>query len=132
MLSRCRALCDRHGWRNVSLVRADALSYTVPQHPDAILFSLSYATMLHRVRILENAWQQLKLGGRLVIMEARLMPGLTGRLQRSFIVPLMKATVLGDPDHEAWKDLAALTGDIHFEERLLGSYVICRGTKVVS
>jgi ubiquinone/menaquinone biosynthesis C-methylase UbiE len=131
MLSRCRALCDRHGWRNVTLVRADALSYTVPQNPDAILFSLSYATMLHRVRILENVWRQLKLGGRLVIMEAKLMRGVTGRLQQLFIVPLMKATVLGDPDHKAWEDLGALTRDVYVEERLLGSYLICRGTKSV-
>ena len=132
MLSRCRAMCTRRGWRNVTLERTDALSYAIPQEPDAILFSLSYATMLHRTRILENAWRQLKLGGRLVILEAKLMRGLPGRLQRLFVVPLMKATVLGDPDHEASRDLGALTKDIHLEERLLGSYFICRGAKLIS
>jgi len=129
MLSRCRALCDHRGWTNVTLVREDALSYTCPERPDAILFSLSYATMLHRVRILEAVWSQLRSDGRLVIMEARLMRGIAGRLQRPIVVSLMKATVLGDPDHEALKDLRALTEQVHFEDRLLGSYIICVGTK---
>jgi len=41
----------------------------------------------------------------------------------------MKATVLGDPDHEALRDLRALTDEVYFEERLLGSYITCVGTK---
>jgi len=129
MLARCRALCIRRGWGNVTLARADALSYMVPDRPNAVLFSLSYGTMLHRVRILEHVWSQLAAGGRLVIMEAKLMRGFAGRLQRPFVVPLMKATVLGDPDHEAWKDLRALAKEVHIEERLMGSYYICVGTK---
>jgi hypothetical protein len=62
-------------------------------------------------------------------MEAKLMRGFAGRLQRPFVVPLMKATVLGDPDHDAGKDLRALAKEIHVEERLMGSYYICVGTK---
>jgi demethylmenaquinone methyltransferase/2-methoxy-6-polyprenyl-1,4-benzoquinol methylase len=129
MLARCRALCDRRGWSNVTLVRADALDYRVPEPLDAALFSLSYGTMLHRVRILDHVWSQLGPEGRLVIMEGKLMPGLGGKLLRPLVIPLMKATVLGDPDHEAWKALARLTKEVHLEEWLFGSYVICRGAK---
>ena len=129
MLDRCRALCDRNGWTNVTLARADALDYTVPVPLDAALFSLSYGTMLHRVRILHRAWSQLRPGGRLVILEGKLPPGFRGRLLRALVVPLMKATVLGDPDHGACEDLAALTKEVRVEESFFGGYVICRGTK---
>lgn len=129
MLSHCRALCERRRFQNVTLVRGDALEYTVPGPVDAVLFSLSYCTMLHRERILRHAWSQLRPGGRLVILEGKLMRGWLGRLLRPLIVLEMKATVLGDPDHASWEDVQALTEDVEIEEELLGAYFICSGRK---
>jgi ubiquinone/menaquinone biosynthesis C-methylase UbiE len=132
MLSRCRLLCRHRRWENVTLVRANALDYTPPEPVDAVLLSLSYGVMQNRVQILEHDWSQLRPGGRLVIMDARLTPGIAGRLYRPFVVPLMKATVLGDPDHDAVRDLTALAGEIHLEERMFGRYFICRGIKLAA
>ena len=129
MLDRARALCANLAWQNVTLFRGDALEYTVPGQVDAVLFSLSYCTMLHRQRILRHVWSQLKPGGRLVILEGKTMRGFVGRLLRPLIILEMKATVLGDPDHATWEDVQALTDDVEVEEELFGGYFICRGRK---
>lgn len=129
MLSRSRRRCAARGWRNVTLTHGDALSYTAPTPVDGVLFSLSYCTMLHRVQILEHVWSQLKRGGRLVILEASLVPSVLGRLSRPFLVALMKATVLGDPDHDTVKDVRSLTEEVTVKKELFGSYFICQARK---
>ena len=129
MLARCGALCETRRWQNVTLVRGDALEYIASEQVDAVLFSLSYCTMLHRKQILGHAWSQLRPGGRLVILEGKTIPGLLGRLLHPLIIFEMKATVLGDPDYRAWEDVKALTDDVEVKEYLLGGYFICRGRK---
>ena len=44
------------------------------------MFGLSYNTMPHHLAVLHHAWNQLRPGGRLVVMDAKLPPGLGGRL----------------------------------------------------
>jgi SAM-dependent methyltransferase len=129
MLSRARALCERRSWNNVTLTRTDALDYRAPGPLDGVLFSLSYSVMQNRERILHHVWSQLRAGGRVVIVDGKTMPGIAGRLLRPLIVAEMKATVLGDPDHNACADLRTPTEDIHVEEDLFGTYFICQGRK---
>jgi hypothetical protein len=85
--------------------------------------------MQNRERILNHAWSQLRAGGRVVIVDGKTMPGLVGRLLHPLTILEMKATVLGDPDHNAWADIRALTSDVHVEEELFGAYFICQGRK---
>ena len=129
MLSRAWTLCRRRGWTNVTLARADALDFRAPRPLNAVLFSLSYSVMQNRERILNHAWSQLRAGGRVVIVDGKTMPGLVGRLLHPLTILEMKATVLGDPDHNAWADVSALTSDVHVEEELFGAYFICQGRK---
>lgn len=129
MLNRCRRLCDRSGWRNVTLVRGDALHHTVPQQVDAALFSLSYSTMQHGGEILRHVWSQLKPGSRLVVADGKNMRGRVGRLLRPFIVAEMKATVLGNPDHPAWRDMQDLTQEVEVKEELFGAYYLAIARK---
>jgi ubiquinone/menaquinone biosynthesis C-methylase UbiE len=129
MLNRAQALCERRGWKNMTLVRTDALGYRAPRPLDAVLFSLSYSVMQNRQRILDHAWSQLRAGGRVVIVDGKTMPGIVGCLLHPLIIAEMKVTVLGDPDHNACADLRALTSDVHVEEELFGAYFICQGRK---
>jgi ubiquinone/menaquinone biosynthesis C-methylase UbiE len=115
MLSRARTLCERRGWNNVTLTRTAALDYRAPRLVDAVLFSLSYSVMQNRERILDHVWSQLRAGGRLVIVDGKTMRGIVGRLLHPLVVAEMKATVLGDPDHNACSDLKALTSDVQVE-----------------
>jgi demethylmenaquinone methyltransferase/2-methoxy-6-polyprenyl-1,4-benzoquinol methylase len=128
MLQRAQDLCDRERWANVELTQCDA-EYIAPEPLDGILFGLSYNTMPHHLAVLKNAWKQLRPGGRVVIVDAKLPPGLGGDLVLPFSVWLMKRTLLGNPYIKPWKDLAEITDDFAMEEFLFGSYYVARGTK---
>ncbi|MGZ8299163.1 MAG: hypothetical protein ACXWU5_01860, partial [Rhodoplanes sp.] len=124
-----RRLCANNGWSNVSLTQSDAVHYVAPEPLDGVLFSLSYNTMPHHRAVLAHALDQLRPGGRIVIMDAKLPPGIAGRLVLPFSVWLMKRTVLGNPYVRPWEHLAPLTTYFAMQEYLFGSYSVCRGTK---
>ncbi len=129
MLAKSRALCDRSHWRNVELIECDAAEYRAPVPLDGAMFGLSYNTMPHHLTVLHEAWDQLRPGGRLVIMDAKLPPGLGGRLVLPFSLWLMKRTMLGNPLIKPWEDLARLAGSIEMEQFMFGSWYICRVIK---
>ncbi|MGA8990344.1 MAG: methyltransferase domain-containing protein, partial [Rhodoplanes sp.] len=129
MLTHARALCARHGWTNVSLTQGDAIDYVAPQPLDGALFSLSYNTMPHHRSVLARTLEQVRPGGRIVVMDAKLPPGVAGKIILPFSIWLMKRTVLGNPYVKPWEHLASATVDFAMQERLFGSYYICRGTK---
>src|ERR1044072_5359506 len=100
MLREAQALCEREGYENVTLIQSDAVEYNLPDTVHGILFSLSYATMSHHQEILRRSWNQLREGGWLVIMDAKLPSGLMGKIARlclPFFVLTLKLTVLGNP-----------------------------------
>jgi demethylmenaquinone methyltransferase/2-methoxy-6-polyprenyl-1,4-benzoquinol methylase len=129
MLGKARALCERCHWNNVELIQLDAVNYEPPQPLDGVMFGLSYNTMPHHLAVLRHAWNLLRPGGRLVIMDAKLPPGLGGKLFLPFGLWLMKRTLLGNPLIRPWEDLARLTEDFDMQELMFGSYYICRGIK---
>ena len=89
------------------------------------MFGLSYNTMPHHLAVLHDAWNLLRPGGRLVIMDAKLPPGLGGRLILPFSLWLMKRTMLGNPLIKPWEDVARLAGTIEMEQFMFGSWYIC-------
>jgi ubiquinone/menaquinone biosynthesis C-methylase UbiE len=129
MLGKARALCDGNGWNNVELIEADAAEYVPPQPLDGVIFGLSYNTMPHHLAVLRHAWSQLRPGGRLVIMDAKLPPGTGGKLILPFSLWLMKRTMLGNPLIRPWEDLARLADNFDMQEFMFGSYYVCRGIK---
>jgi ubiquinone/menaquinone biosynthesis C-methylase UbiE len=129
MLARARTLCDRNQWRNVELIESDAANYRAPAPLDGVMFGLSYNTMPHHLLVLREAWAQLRPGGRLVIMDAKLPPGLGGRLVLPFSLWLMKHTMLGNPLIKPWEDLTRLAGSVEMEQFMFGSWYICRAIK---
>ncbi len=129
MLQRAHETCAANGWTNVTLTHADALEYRAPQQLDGILFGLSYNTMPNHRAVLQHALSQLRPGGRVVIMDAKLPRGPGNRYILPFSVWLMKHTLLGNPHIKPWEHLAAVTDRFEIEDYLFGSYYICRGTK---
>src|SRR5450759_1372543 len=95
MLDKVELLRQQHGWSNVSLTQGDAADFSAPEPLDGVLFSLSFHTLPHHTEVLRQAWKQLRPGGRLVIMDAKLPHGLFGRLILPFSLWLMKRTLLG-------------------------------------
>jgi demethylmenaquinone methyltransferase/2-methoxy-6-polyprenyl-1,4-benzoquinol methylase len=129
MLARAAQLRDRHGWDNVELIQVDAAEFVAPEPLDGVLFGLSYNTMPHHRLVLQNAWMQLRPGGRIVIMDAKAPEGIGRTLALRFGIWLMKHTLLGNPLIQPWKHLAAMADEFSMQEYLLGSYYICHGAK---
>lgn len=129
MLHKAKQLCAANHWHNIELYDCDAADYTVPAPLDGVLFSLSYNTMPHHRIVLRKAWNQLRPGGRLVIMDAKLPSGAAGRLLLPFSLWLMRHTMLGNPLIQPWKELAAIAEHFDMSECLFSSYYICRGMK---
>ena len=129
MLAKAQDLCDRNHWTNVKLIECDAAEFRAPVPLDGVMFGLSYNTMPHHLTVLREAWDQLRPGGRLVIMDAKLPPGLGGRLVLPFSLWLMKRTMLGNPLIKPWEDLARVAGSIEMEQFMFGSWYICRAIK---
>ena len=130
MLAKARELSNRHQWHNVKLWQEDATEMRLPAPVDRVLFSLSYTVIPKPVTALEKAWEYLLPKRHVVIMDGKLAYGLLGRLSRSLVIFLSKATVFGDPDRHPWEDLKKLTPQVEMEEVNFGTYYVCRGTKL--
>jgi ubiquinone/menaquinone biosynthesis C-methylase UbiE len=131
MLAKARMLCASEHWDNVELTQCDAAEYIAPEPLDAILFGLCYNTMPHHLTVLRHAWKLLRPGGRIVIMDGKVPPGLLGRLALPFGLWLMKRTMLGNPFIKPWEHLSTLAENFSMEEFLFGSWYICWGMKPV-
>jgi ubiquinone/menaquinone biosynthesis C-methylase UbiE len=128
MLAKASDLCEHHRWSNVTLIHGDALDYDAPEPLDAALFSLSYNTIRDHVAVLHHVWRQLRPGGTLVIMDAKLPPGSGGQLILPFSLWLMRWTMLGNPLVKPWEHVATLN-DFDMNEFLFGSYYVCWSRK---
>ena len=129
MLRKAENLCGAARWSNICLYECDAADLVLPALLDGVLFSLSYNTMSNHRDVLSNVWQQLRLGGRVAIVDARVPPGRWSKLVLPFAIWLMKHTLLGNPLIQPWKELEQLTPDIDVVTHQFGSYYICYGVK---
>jgi hypothetical protein len=110
-------------------MQCDAAAFTAPTPLNGVLFSLSYNTMPDHRAVLRRAWDQLVPGGRLVIMDAKVPPGPSGKFVLPFSLWLMKHTMLGNPLIHPWEEIARLTEHWDMRERRFNSYYICCGIK---
>ena len=129
MLAKAKLLCDKKGLSNVTLLHTDAAETEMPQVVDGAIFSLSYATMRYRKQILRRAWKQLKPGGRLVMLDSKVLSGFLGRLTYPLLSRILKLTVLGNPDIDELKEVRELTGEVEVEKLQFGTYFIARAVK---
>ena len=129
MLARARQQCERNHWDNVELIQRDAADYVAPEPLDGVMFGLSYNTIPHHLAVLRHAWNQLRPGGSLVIMDAKLPAGVGGELILPFSLWLMRRTMLGNPLIRPWEELARLTDQCDMREFMFGSWYICRAIK---
>ncbi|MGN6259084.1 MAG: class I SAM-dependent methyltransferase [Solirubrobacterales bacterium] len=122
MLREARKLVKRRGWSNVSLLQQDAAHLQVDREVNAVLFSLSYSAMPEPKRALASAWEYLRAGGRLAVMDA----GLTETRFRPLLDPIARLLIRlgpGNPYSRPWDDLAEY-GQITIE-RFMWIYYVC-------
>jgi phosphatidylethanolamine/phosphatidyl-N-methylethanolamine N-methyltransferase len=114
----------RHRWQNVRLVHEDAAKLSLDEPVDVAYFSLSYSVMPDRDAVLDRAWEALRPGGRLVIMDAGIPNSALGRI----LAPLAEvvATIFpGDPYSTPWADLARFRQTVQTEWFQFGLYFLC-------
>ncbi|HEY4778033.1 MAG TPA: methyltransferase domain-containing protein, partial [Solirubrobacterales bacterium] len=80
MLAEARKLAEREGWSNVQLLRQDATQLQIDRDIDGVLFSLSYSALPEPRPALARAWQRLRPGARVVVMDLGLTEGGFARL----------------------------------------------------
>ncbi|MGN6586354.1 MAG: class I SAM-dependent methyltransferase, partial [Solirubrobacterales bacterium] len=126
MLREARRLVERHGWANVSLLQQDAADLQIDREVDAVLFSLSYSAMPEPKRALASAWERLRPGARLAVMDA----GLTETRFRPLLDPIARVLIRlgpGNPYSRPWDDLAEY-GQVSIE-RFMFIYYVCAVNK---
>lgn len=127
MLREARRLVDRRGWKNVELVQQDASRLALDRDVDAVLFSLSYSAMPEPRPALERAWERLRVGGRLAVMDA----GLTETRLRPLLDPIARLLIRLGPGNaysRPWDELARY-GTVATERFLFGIYFVCSVVK---
>lgn len=124
MLNEAQKTISRHGWQNVTLIHGDAAKLALDEQVDVAYFSLSYSALPDRNPALDAAWNVVRPGGRLAIMDAGIPDNRLGRL----LAPAAEiiATVFpGDPYSEPWRDLARLSPSVQAERFQSNLYFIC-------
>lgn len=120
MLAEARRLLERRGWSNVRLLQQDAAHLDVDRDLDGVLFSLSYSALPEPRAALGRAWERLRPGGRVVVMDAGLTQGGAFRLLAP-IARLLIELAPGDAYSDPWSDLAEF-GPVT-TRRMLGGFV---------
>jgi ubiquinone/menaquinone biosynthesis C-methylase UbiE len=126
MLREAGRVVERRGWSNVRLERQDAAQLKLHHTVDAVLFSLSYSAMPEPERALERAWEYLKPGRRVTVMDA----GLTETRFRRLLDPIARLLIRlgpGNPYSRPWHDLADY-GEVEIE-RFMWIYYVCSVVK---
>jgi ubiquinone/menaquinone biosynthesis C-methylase UbiE len=127
MLAEARRLVDREGWANVELVEGDAGRLRLDREVDAVLFSLSYSAIPDPRPALAQAWECLRPGGRVVVLDA----GFTSSRAWRLLDPVARLLVKlgpGDAYSDPWPDLARY-GEVWTRRFLLGYFYVCRVEK---
>lgn len=129
MLAEARKLVARRGAGNVELIESDASTVELDRDFDAVLFCLSYSVIPAGVRpaALARAWERLRPGGRLVVLDGGLARTRLGLLIAP-IVRLLTRLGPGNPDTDPRDDLARL-GEVVGAPALLDIYFVYAVTK---
>jgi ubiquinone/menaquinone biosynthesis C-methylase UbiE len=104
MLAQARRLLRREGWANVELLQQDAARLQIDRDLDGVLFSLSYSALPEPRPALARAWERLRPGARVVVMDM----GLTEGGLRRLLAPIGRLLVKlgpGDAYSDPWSDL---------------------------
>lgn len=69
MLRHAKKRVERRGWQNVELVQADATSLDLGRQFDGVFFGYSLTMIPDFAAALERAYEHLRVGGRLVVLD---------------------------------------------------------------
>src|SRR5689334_7037521 len=63
LMAQARTRIEKHGWKNVELIRADAAEYSPPEPADVVILSYTLTMMPNWFAVIDNALRMLRPGG---------------------------------------------------------------------
>ncbi|MEE8391776.1 MAG: class I SAM-dependent methyltransferase [Anaerolineae bacterium] len=130
MLHIARKRIHRHGWNNVELIEADVSQFELPKGVDGVFTTFALAFMPAYQEVIRKSAQALNGGGRLVILDTKLI---TGPLE--FLNPLgVWITKPYGGSYEAyrrkpWEEMQKHLTDVQVREYYAGFIYIASGSK---
>jgi len=101
MIAVAQTRCDRNLWNNAFAELADAAEYHARTQFDAVYFGLSFTVLRDPRKVLDNILEQLRPGGRLVVLETRIPEWIPG-FARKWVAEYAHRTFGTSPDIEPW------------------------------
>jgi ubiquinone/menaquinone biosynthesis C-methylase UbiE len=89
MLVQAQDRIERNGWRNISLVHADAADFDFPDGVDAILSTYAMSHIPECAEVIARGAAALSRGGRWVVLDLK-VPGSTPRWLRRFAITIVR------------------------------------------
>ena len=68
MLGEANKKIDKNGWNNISLIKSDFNKFKFPEKVDAVISTYSIGLSIQYEDVIQNSFQHLKYGGKLVIL----------------------------------------------------------------
>jgi demethylmenaquinone methyltransferase/2-methoxy-6-polyprenyl-1,4-benzoquinol methylase len=129
MLREAAKMVERRGWRNVELIEGDAtkIELELDRDLDAIFFSLAWSVIPAPVAALSRAWDRLRPGGRVAVMDMSLTETHLRRVLSPIARQLNKLGP-GRADARPWDDLAPF-GEV-VTTRVLHLFYVCAVEKL--
>jgi ubiquinone/menaquinone biosynthesis C-methylase UbiE len=122
MLREAEKMVARRGWSNVTLTHGDATALEIDRPLDAIFFSLAWSVIPDPVAALSRAWDRLRLGGRVAVMDMNVAE----TPLRPLLIPIARQLNKlgpGRSDARPWDDLAPF-GEV-VTRRFLHLFYVC-------
>lgn len=116
---------QHYGFGNITVECSDASVYMPPEPLDGVMMSLCYNVLPHRLQVVRKAWEMLKKGGRLVIVDAK-VPEVFQFLQ-PIIEPMILGLVGANPRIKAWEEIPKELGRVGILKRRMFDthYIYC-------
>ena len=134
MLSRARRRTEENGWRNVSLVHADAIDFEFPGAVDAILCTYALSQVPESAEVIAHGAAALSEGGRCVVLDLKVpdnTPAWLAELGTALVRPF--ASIDEWVSRRPWEQIRAAMheefADMTWTEMFFGSAFLAAGSR---
>lgn len=134
MLAQAERRTETNGWRNVSLVQADAAEFEFPTGVDAVLATYPHALLPKSGQVIARGTAALSPGGRWVVLDIKVPDNLPQWLARLAIATVGRSTSLEEwIAHRPWEAIRAAMedslADVSWTELLFGIAYLAVGSR---
>lgn len=129
MLRAAKILCERHGWSNITLVAQDAAELNLQKtNFDGVLSILGISAVPDWENTLQRCFDVLKVGGKLVVCDAKLFHG-TFKFLNTIVRFVYSKFAAWDPTKNIQNMMQMIFGNIETKTYNFGTFFISSSIK---